>query len=281
MIAETFRQDVRVGLRILIKERSFCALAVLVLALGICGVTTMFSVVNGVMLRGFSFPNSGRMVGVNFIDPSSRTFFGVNGQISSMDFEELLPEQKSFDLMASFLNGSTVNVAVNGHPQRYQGVYTTENFLRILGVTPILGRDFTADDDKPGAEKVAIVGYGIWQRDFGGAPDIVGKGVRINGTPATVIGVMPKGFAFPTNEELWLPLYSDFPVRPRTDPRAIAPAVVALIKAGVSLDQANAEFTTLAKRFAGAYPDTNKQFTTGQVEPLIKTFTPRPLRGTL
>src|SRR5258705_143674 len=121
---ETFRQDLRVGLRILIKERSFCALAVIVLALGICGVTTMFSVVNGVFLRRISFPNSDRMVGVRFIDPSSRTFFGVNNQITSMDFEEVLPQQKSLELMASYLNGSTVNATVNGHPQRYTGVYT-------------------------------------------------------------------------------------------------------------------------------------------------------------
>jgi putative ABC transport system permease protein len=277
----TFLQDLRVGLRILIKERSFCALAVIVLALGICGVTTQFSVVNGVMLRGFSFPNSDRMVGVSFIDPSSRTFFGVNNQISSMDYEEIEPEQKSLELMAAYLNGSTVNVTVDGHPQRYQGVYTTPNFLRILGISPILGRDFTADDNKTGAEKVALVGYGIWQRDFGGAQDIVGKGVRINGTPATVIGVMPKGFAFPTNEELWLPLYTDFPVRPRKDPQNNFPGVIGLIKRDVSLDHANAEFTMLAKRLADAYPDTNKQYNTGQVEPLIKTFTPRQLRATL
>ncbi len=82
------------------------------LALGICGVTTMFSVVNGVMLRGFSFPNGDRLVSLNFIDPTSANFFGVNGQVSSMDFEELLPQQKSFDALAAYLNGSTVNVTV-------------------------------------------------------------------------------------------------------------------------------------------------------------------------
>ena len=80
------------------------------LALGICGVTTMFSVVNGVMLRGFSFPNADRLASVNFIDPTSRNFFGANGQISAMDYEELLPTQQSFELMAAYLNGSTVNV---------------------------------------------------------------------------------------------------------------------------------------------------------------------------
>jgi predicted permease len=281
MVAETFRRDLRIGLRVLVKEKSFCALAVIVLALGICGVTTMFSVVNGVMLRGFGFPNADRLVSANFIDPSSASFFGVNGQISAMDFEELLPAQRSFESMAAYLNGSTVNVTVNNKPQRYTGAYTTENFLRILGVSPIIGRDFTAADNKPGAEQVALIAYGIWQRDFGGSPDIAGRDVRINGKPATIIGVMPKGFAFPTNEQLWIPLYSEFPPLPRNDPRANNPAVLGILKPGVSLDEANAEFTTLAKRFAAAYPGTNKQFSTGLVEPLIKTFTPRPLRGTL
>ena len=112
MLAETILQDLRIGLRILVKEKSFCALAVVVLALGICGVTTMFSVVNGVMLRGFSFPNADRLASANFIDPSSANFFGVNGQMSAMDFEELRPDQKSFEAMAAYLSGSTVNVTV-------------------------------------------------------------------------------------------------------------------------------------------------------------------------
>jgi predicted permease len=281
MVAETVAQDLRVGLRILVKEKSFCALAVIVLALGICGVTTMFSVVNGVMLRGFSFPTADRLASANFIDPSSATFFGVNGQISSMDYDELLPQQQSFEMMAAYLSGSTVNVTDNGKPQRYTGAYVTDRFLTILGTPPMLGRDFTPADNTPGGEKVAIIGYGIWQRDFGGSPQILGKGVRINGKPATIVGVMPKGFAFPQNEELWLPLYGEFPPKARKDPANINPSVIGLLKPGVSLDQANAEFTTLAKHFATEYPDTNKQFNTGQVEPLIKTFTPRPLRGTL
>jgi putative ABC transport system permease protein len=281
MSADNLFRDTRIGLRVLIKEKGFCALAVVVLALGIAGVTTMFSVVNGVMLRGFSFPKADRLVSLNFIDPTSATFFGVNGQVSAMDFEELLPEQKSFDALAAYLNGSTVNVTVNGHPQRYTGAYVTENFLRVLGVSPMMGRDFTAADNTPGGGKVAIIGFGIWQRDFGGAPEIVGKGVRINGKAATVVGVMPRGFAFPTNEEIWIPLYSEFPPRPRNDPNAINPAVLGLLKNDVSLDQANAEATTIAKRFAAAYPDSNKQFNTGQVERLLDTYTPRPLRGTL
>src|SRR3989449_23980 len=194
MFTETVARDLRIGLRVLVKEKSFCALAVIVLALGICGVTTMFSVVNGVMLRGFYFPNADRLVSANFIDPSSATFFGVNGQISAMDYEELLPAQQSLKSIAAYLNGSTVNVTVSGKPQRY------------TATSPLL---------------------------------------------------------------------------PPKDLGAKTPAVLALLKPRVSLDQANAEVTALAKRFADAYPDTNKQFNTGLVEPLIKTYTPRPLRGTL
>lgn len=281
MPIETLRRDVRIGLRVLIKEKGFCTLAVIVLALGIAGVTTMFSVVNGVMLRGFSFPTAGRLASLNFIDPSSATFFGVNGQIFAKDYEELRPQQQSFEKLAAYLNGSTVNITVDGHPQRYTGAYVTEDFLRILGMPPLMGRDFTAEDNQPNAAKVAIIGHALWQRDFGGASDIIGKGFRLNGKAATVIGVMPKGFAFPTNEELWIPLWSEFPPKERNDPAANSPAVLGLLKPGVSLDQANAEATTIARRFAAAYPDTNKQFNTGQVQPLLEAFTPRPLRGTL
>ena len=149
MRSETFAQDVRIGLRVLWKERGFSALAILVLALGICGVTTMFSVVNGAMLRGFSFPNADRLASANFVDPTSANFFGVNGQISAMDFEEIRPVQQSFERLAAYLNGSTVNMTVDGRPQRYTGAYVTEAFLPSLGVAPVMGRDFSAADSVP------------------------------------------------------------------------------------------------------------------------------------
>ena len=281
MSTDLIIQDLRVGFRVLLREKGFCAMAVTVLALGICGVTTTFSVVNGVMLRGFAFPNSARLVSVNFVDPTSRNFFGQNGQVSAKDYQELRPQQKSFELLAAYINGSTVNATIDGNPKRFTGAYVTEDFLRILGVAPALGRDLRPEDNVPGAEKVALIGYGLWQRDFGGTPDIIGKALRINGTPATIVGVMPQGFAFPVNEQLWIPLYSEFPVRERNDPRNISPAVLALIKPGVTLDQANAEMSTIAKQYSQAYPDTNKQFSMGKVEPLLKTYTPLPLRGTL
>src|SRR5258708_36977762 len=102
-MADNLLRDVKIGFRVLFKEKSFCALAVIVLALGISGVTTMFSVVNGVMLRGFSFPNAEHLVSLNFVDPSTASFFAVNGQMSAMDFDDLRPQQKSFAALAAYL----------------------------------------------------------------------------------------------------------------------------------------------------------------------------------
>jgi len=198
MILDTFRQDVRIGLRILFKEKSFCVLAVLVLALGIAGVTTQFTVVNAFVLRGFSFPHPEQLVSVGLIDPQAtaqQNNFG-NGNIpAAQDYEDLKAGQQSFALMSGYINGSTINVSYKNNPQRYTGGYVTEDFFRIVGVSPIMGRDFAAGDNKPGAEKTTILGYEIWKRDFGGDPGIVGQSVRINGKAATIIGVMPENFS--------------------------------------------------------------------------------------
>src|SRR5713226_1888765 len=218
MILDSFGQDVRVGLRVLFKEKSFCFLAVLVLGLGIGGATTQFTIVNANVLRGFSFPHPEQLVGVGLIDPKAsdqNNNFG-NGNIpTAQDYEDLNVAQKSFSMMAGYLSGSTVNVTYKNNPQRYTGGYVTEDFFKIIGVSPVLGRDFTAADDKPGAEKVAILGHEIWQRDFNGDPSIVGQSVTINGRAATIIGVMPPKFKFPVAEELWLPYYNEFPLQPR------------------------------------------------------------------
>jgi predicted permease len=278
---ENLRRDVRVGVRVLLKERAFCALAILVLALGICGVTFELAVVNGVIVRGFSFPNADRLVHVDFIDPTTGSGLNANGRMASMDFVELAAAQRSFTMIAAYSGGDTINMTVDGEPRRYEGTCATPDLFRILGIEPALGRNFEAADDRPGAEKVAIISDGLWQRDFGGARDIVGRVVRVNGAPATIIGVMPKGFAFPYRDDVWIPLHGQFPTLPRNDPRDRAAAVLALIEPGVSLDAAHAEVTSFARRFAEAYPATNKRFTAGLVVPLIRRFTPEGLKGTL
>jgi putative ABC transport system permease protein len=283
MIIETFLQDIRVGFRVLVKEKAFCALAVFVLSIGICAVTTQFSVVNGVMLRGFSYPNANRLVSVQFVDPTSRNFFGVNSQMFSQDFLDIQSEQRSLEHLGAYINGSTVNMTIGRDAQRFTGAYISDGFMKALGVAPIMGRDFTPEDNKPGAPKVTIVGYNLWQQHFGGTSDIIGRSVRLNGKPATVVGVMGRGFAFPQNEQLWIPVFNEFPPSERNNRNAAGNGVqlLASLRPGVSVDQAQLEFASFAKHFSETYPDTNKVFNTAQVEPLIKAFTPAALSGQL
>ena len=285
MLLQTFLQDLRVGARVLIKEKGFCLLAITVLALGICAVATMYSVINGTMLRGFSFPHASRLAGVQIIDVSqgAANANGFGGQIFTLDYEAIVEQQKSLQMLAAYISGATVNVTADGNPRRYSGAYVTPDFFRILGVKPLVGRDFTVADNRVGAEKVAIISCELWQRDFGGTQEAIGKNVRINGKPATIVGVMPPGFAFPVNEQLWLPLYSEYPPAPRNDRNAQGntPGVLGLIKASVGFEQATAEFTGIARQLARAFPDTNKKFDTALVEPLIRTFTPPNIQGLL
>src|SRR5213083_579146 len=280
MILDSFGQDVRVGLRDLFKEKSFCFLAVLVLALGIGGATTQFTVVNAIVLRGFSFPHPEQLVTVGLIDPKAtdqNNNFGFGVIPTAQDYEDLKATQKSFSMMAGYLSGSTINVTYKNNPQRYTGAYVTEDFFKIIGVSPAMGRDFTAEDNKPGAEKVTLLGDEIWRRDFNADPNIVGQSVRINGKAATIIGVMPPNFKFPISEELWTPLYNEFPPQPRGDLRLgasnNAPAVLGRLKPGVTLDQANAEFIALARNLAKDNPKTNQNLTSASVQPLLHAFT--------
>jgi putative ABC transport system permease protein len=277
---ESFLQDVRIGLRVLFKEKSFCFLAVLVLALGIGGATTQFTVVNATVLRGFSFPHPEQLMSVGLIDPQAsapNNNFGIGNIPTAQDYEDLRAAQQSFAQMAGYLSGSTINVTYKNNPQRYTGAYITEDLFKIIGVSPIMGRDFTADDNKPGAEKVAILSHEIWKRDFNGDPDIVGQSVRINGKAATIIGVMPPNFKFPFSEQLWVSLYNEFPPVPRGQlvigANNAAPAVMGRLKPGVSIDQVNAEFVGLARRLAQDNPKTNGTLTSASVQPLLKAMT--------
>ncbi len=281
---QTFRQDARIGTRVLLKEKTFFILAVVVLGLGICGVTTQFTVVNALVLRGFSFPHPEQLMTVGLIDPMANDQQNNNGQgniPSSWDYEDIKAAQHSFSQIAGYINGSTVNVSYKNNPQRYTGAYVTDEFFKILGVSPILGRDFNAADNKPGAEKAVLLGYDTWQRDFGGDKNIVGQSIRVNGKNATIIGVMPPNFKFPVSEQLWLAFYNEFPLKPRDDRSATAPSIIGRLKPGVSLDQVNAEFVGIARNLAKDNPKTNEHLTSASVQPLINTFTGPQLRQTV
>ena len=288
MILDSFRQDIRVGLRVLFKDKTFCFLAVLVLGLGIGGATTQFTVVNAIVLRGLSFPHPEQLVTIGLIDPKAtdqNNNFGFGVIPTAQDYEDLKATQKSCSLMAGYLSGSTINVTYKNNPQRYNGGYVTEDFFKIVGVSPILGRDFTAEDNKPGAERVIILGYEIWKRDFNGDPNIVGQNVRVNSKPASIIGVMPANFKFPNFEQLWTPLYNQFPPIPRGQlviaANNAAPSVMGRLKAGVTLDQANAEFITVARQLAREYPKTNQNFTSATVKPLAHSLIGLQFRQTV
>jgi putative ABC transport system permease protein len=280
MFLESFLQDVRVGLRVLFKEKSFCFLAVLVLGLGIGGATTQFTVVNAVVLRGFSFPHPEQLMSVGLIDPKAsdrNNNFGFGIIPTAQDYEDLKNAQQSFAQVAAYLNFSTINVTYKNNPQRYTGCYVTEDFFKIIGVSPIMGRDFNANDDTPGAEKVALLSHEIWQRDFNGDRNIVGQSVRINGKAATIIGVMPPNFKFPISDEIWVPYYNEYPLKPRGElligGNNQAPAMLGRLKPGVTLDQANAEFVGLARRLARDNPKTNQSLTSASVQPLLHALT--------
>ena len=142
---DSFFQDIRVGLRLLFKDKAFCFLAVLVLALGIGAATTQFTVVNAIVLRGFSFPHPEQLMSVGLIDPKAsdqNNNFGLGFIPTAQDYEDLKNAQQSFAMMAGYLNGSTINISYKNNPQRYTGGYVTEDFFRILGVSPIHGPRF-------------------------------------------------------------------------------------------------------------------------------------------
>jgi predicted permease len=284
MFIETILQDLRIGLRVLIKEKSFCALAVFVLAVGICGVTTMFSVLDGVLLRGMPFPEPAQLVDVQWRDPQQPPEVTTN--LLPADYLELRTAQQSFTDLAAYLNLSTVNITIKRMPQRLQGAYVTENFFSVLGVKPALGRDFTVADNRPEAPRVALISHTTWQHEFNGDPAILGQAVRLNGRAATIIGVMPPGFAFPQQEQIWLPLFNTFAPPARNLQVAaglgIAAApnvgILARLKPNVTLAQAGQEWNALAARLARMYPDTNKLLTEASVRPLVHNFVGRNQR---
>jgi predicted permease len=281
MLIETFAQDIRIGLRVLFKEKGFCALAVFVLALGIGAVTTQYAVVNGVLLRGFNFRDADRLVDVQLADPQNFAPNNFNSRMTTADFADIKVQQKSFSDWVGYLNGSTVNVTWQGQPDRLQGGYITWDFFRALGVSPVLGRDFIQEEDRAGVDKSVILSDSLWRRKFGADRGVIGKGIRVNGRAGTIVGVMPPKFQFPSNEDLWIPVNAEFPVKPRNDRGINFISVIARLKPGVSVEQAEAELSSLGKAYADQYPDTNKQFTKGYVRPLIAAFTGGNLNGLL
>lgn len=270
---ESFFQDLKIGFRVLLKEKSFCALAVLVLGLGIGGVTTQFAVVNGVLLHAFNFPGAERLMDVQLVQEENFDPDNFRSQIFSEDYVTMRDNQTQFEYFTAYLNGSTVNLTYQNQPRRLTGGYVTHDFFDALGVQPALGREFLPEDEAPGANRAVLLSDSLWRSNFGGDPNVVGRSVVLNGSAGTIIGIMPPKFNFPANEQLWIPLFAEFPVLPRNDPNGNGVAILAKLQSGVSIEQAQTEVTSFAQSFSTEFPDTNSQFTMGFVRPLITTFT--------
>lgn len=269
--------DIRYGLRLLYKNPGFTLVAIFALALGIGAVTTQFSVINGALFKGLPFDDSEELMHLERRNVDTENY---NAEIPVHDLLDISARQTSFEALSGWFGG-TVNVAVDGAAYRYSGSRISHNFLDQLRKQPILGRGFTPEDDQPGAPKTIILGYGVWQRDFGGDPNVIGKAVRVNTQPATVIGVMERDFVFPFNDDCWVPLQSALNPEQLERGGGYSLEVMGRLRPGVTPEQAEAEMTGLLAQLAEAYPETNEGYREAVVKPYIEEFLWDQVRQTL
>lgn len=252
---EKILKDFRHGFRSLLKHRGFSAVAVVTLALGIGANTAIFSVVNAVLLRPLPYPNPDRLVAL-----SARSTDRPDISISYPDYLDWRAQQSVFDDMAARLPTGGIITGAN-EPERVIGRMVTPSFFSTLGVQPLLGRAFTEAENTPGAAPVMVISYGLWQRQFGGGSDAIGKQLTYNGEAWTVIGVLPAGFDFygrvNINNDVFTPLGLISNQEFMRDRSAHAFLVTARLKPDVSIERARAELNAIAARLSSQYPSTN------------------------
>jgi putative ABC transport system permease protein len=246
-------QDLRYGLRLIRKSPGFSTVVVLTLAVGIGANTAIFSVVNAVMLRSLPFRDPDRLVRLNESNPERGwpTF-----SVSHPNFLDWRERNQTFETMAA-TGGTSVNLGSAGQTEVVRGSVVSIDFLTVLGCSPVIGRNFLPEEDKPGGNaRVIILTYGSWQKRFAGEPDVVGKTLTINDNAFTIVGVLPESFGWGSgnNFELLLPLAPD-PGRNRGDHRLM---VIGKLKEGVSREQALADMNTIAAQLADQFPESNK-----------------------
>jgi putative ABC transport system permease protein len=264
-------RDFRYGLRMLWRAPGHTLAATLALGLGIGLTTATFSIVYGTMIRGLPFPQSERLMSL----PMRDTAHDREGEAVGLhDYLDWSRRQRSFEGLAAFSNG-TVTVSGDRHPERVNGATLTANTLDLLRVKPLLGRGFRPGDGSPGAAPVALIGYRLWRDHYDGDPGIVGKAVRINGQPTTVVGVMSAGFRFPFSEQLWTPQILDPAKTERGKDEKFL--VFGRLRPGVDRGRAQVEMETIAKALAAEYPRTNGGWT-ASVEPYVDVFTSPEMR---
>src|SRR5262245_30554975 len=265
---EDLLQDVRFGLRTLARNPGFTLVAVLTLALGIGANTAIFSVVNGVLLRPIPLADAGRLMVVWETDRDS----GTTREPSSVpDFLDFQQQSRTFERLAAF-TGVEVNLTpAQGEPTRLAALAVSHEYLPMVGVRPLLGRGLTAADDRPGAPDVALIGEGLWQRLFARDRSVVGRTIRLDERPTTVIGVLPDAGAFgslqilsaadysrsfadrgrDTRAEIWVPLRPD----PESTPRDTHPIfVLGRLARGATPEAAQQEMAGVTARLERQYP---------------------------
>ena len=247
----------------LLKTPVFTAVVVFTLGIGIGANTAMFSIVNGVLLQRLPFPHADRIVDINEVE---RRDIAGRGAIAPATFVDWQKMATSFDAMSAFAT-NIYNVApATGEPARVRGTIVSSSFFDVLSATPILGRGFTREDGEPGHQNI-VLSFGFWQRQFAGNPNIINETVRLNGRPYTVIGVMPATVNFPENGNFWVSTPYDVPgcggpgtADPRGNRGMHCLRGIARLKAGVSLEQANAELKTISDQLGKQYPEASSNF---------------------
>jgi putative ABC transport system permease protein len=255
----TLLQDIRFGLRMLLKSPSVSIVATIALALGIGATTAIFSVFNAVLLQPLPFPQPDSLVAVFETAPQLGRQRGSHSYPNFFDFRA---QNTVFERVSSY-HGSDFIMTGRGEPARLQGAVVTADLFPLLGVQPMLGRTFLPDEDKPTETgRVVVLSHSLFQRRFGGDPSIINQPITLDGIRFTVVGVMPPAFEFPVQNdpvELWTTIAGDASGKePVTAQRgAHFLRVIARLKADVTQEQAQAEMTTIGARLAQQYPDTN------------------------
>jgi putative ABC transport system permease protein len=242
--------DLRFSARMLLKNPGFAALAVLTLALGIGANTAIFSLSNAAFFRPLPYPDAERLA---FLWQNNLRTGQTEGLVSYANLADWRSQSHSFSDMAFYMSGKSI-LSGNGDPERTPGALVSTNFFSVLGVNPILGRSFSPEEQIPGHANVTVISYRLWRTRFGGDPQVLGRDLVFGGGDKnTIIGVMPAGFAFPDNADLWTPreVGEFFKMKARPYPNQ---HVIARLNPNVTWGQAQSEMDTIAKRLADAYP---------------------------
>ena len=242
--------DLRFALRMIFSHRLFSAAVVATLALGIGLNTMVFTLINAVLFKPVPVPGGAQLVAMRNRNLTQQNDNGM--RVSYPDFREYRAQGSSLAALEAASDEEGILNEAGIPPQAYQMERTSAGIFDMLHIQPILGRGFLPDDDKAGAAPVVILGYGIWKERYGNSPGVIGRQVRVNEKPATIIGVMPKGFKFPTNVAMWMPLVPTQELEKRTNRPLM---LFGMLKPGVSILQANVNMSGIARRLAAQYPD--------------------------